>query len=51
MELLNSIKSKFIGLHSTVKFPQEYMGSIKVRAITLDALTENIGIKRLIGLK
>jgi FkbM family methyltransferase len=40
-------KSKFTGLHSTVKFPQGYIGSIKVKAITLDALTENIGVKKI----
>jgi FkbM family methyltransferase len=44
-------KSRFTSLHSTVKFPQEYTRSIEVRAITLDTLAENIGIKKIDWIK
>jgi len=44
-------KSKFTGFHSTVRFPQGYIGSIKVKVITLDALTENIGVKKIDWIK
>jgi len=44
-------RSRFLALHSIVRMPQEYIGSINVKAITLDTMVKMLNIKRIDWIK